>query len=127
MKKNNDHHHHHMYEMCKNHMHAYVLAQTADGSNVDGIITGLDDEYVYMAVPLSGYEQEPDEHSPQSHERQFGYSGYGYPGYGYPSYGYPGYGGGYGSPGYGYRPRRRFRRLILPLAALTALSVLPWY
>jgi hypothetical protein len=62
-----------------------------------------------------------------------GYGGYGYgtPGYsGYPGYGYgyPGY--GYGYPGYGYGyygPRRRFRRIILPLLGLTALSLLPYY
>ncbi|EHS56994.1 hypothetical protein WG8_3264, partial [Paenibacillus sp. Aloe-11] len=49
------------------------------------------------------------------------YGGYGfYPPY--PPYGY-GYGYGYGFP-YG---RRRFNRLILPLAALTAIALLPYY
>ncbi|RYG72584.1 hypothetical protein EU245_09615 [Lentibacillus lipolyticus] len=112
--------HQHMYELCKNHMHAYVLVEVNDGTQVDGIITGLDDEYVYMAVPL-GQEQGYD-----NNWRPNGFGGFGY-GYGPSGYGYPGYGyGGYPGYGYGYRPRR-FRRLILPLAALTALSVLPWY
>ncbi|WP_430787689.1 hypothetical protein VBD025_17125 [Virgibacillus flavescens] len=111
MKNNN-----HIYDMCKNHMHAYVLAETHDGNKFDGIITGLDDEFVYFAVPTDNQEG----HGMQE-DRQFGF---GYGG-GYPGYGYPGYGHGYGY-GYGY-PRRRFNRLILPLAALTALSVLPWY
>ncbi|MFD2759844.1 hypothetical protein [Lentibacillus juripiscarius] len=113
----------HMYELCKNHMHSYVLVEVNDGTQVDGIITGLDDEYVYMAVPLgqeSGFDNNWRPHG-------FGGFGYGY-GYGNPGYGYGGYGYGYGTPGYGYGNRpRRFRRMILPLAALTALSVLPWY
>ncbi|MFD2042702.1 hypothetical protein ACFSTA_00100 [Ornithinibacillus salinisoli] len=174
------HKHKHMYDLCKTHMHSYVLAEINDGSQVDGIITGLDDEYVYIAVPIDstdpsaqtmpqgmmpqgmsqgmpqqgmpqqgipqgmpqqgmpqqgipqGMPQQgmPQQGIPQGMPQQgmsqgmrnddtrygFGY-GYGYPGYGYPGYGYPGF----------YGPRRRFRRLVLPLAALTALSVLPWY
>src|SRR5690625_640929 len=101
-----------MYELCKNHMHAYVLAEMVDGTTVDGIITGLDDENVYFAVPIDHLDQ-----SSQKSElsyRQYG-GGFG-PGFGYPGYGYP---------GYGY-PRRRFNRLILPLTALAALSILPW-
>ncbi len=108
MNMKDGHHHHHIYEQCKEHMHNYVLADMIDGTQVDGIITGVDEEYVYMAVPIGeGQQQMPDQHM----HRQFGY-------------GYGGYGG---YPGYGYGPRPRFRRLILPLAALTALSVLPWY
>ncbi|MFB4169762.1 hypothetical protein [Virgibacillus sp. JSM 102003] len=107
----------HMYELCKNHMHSYVLVEMSDGSKVDGIITGLDDEYVYVAVPLGQGDEQHANAFPSDHQqRQFGF-GYGYPGYGYPGYGY----------GYGFGRPRRFRRLILPLAALTALSVLPWY
>ncbi|HLR62862.1 MAG TPA: hypothetical protein VK097_10515 [Lentibacillus sp.] len=106
--------HQHMYELCKQHMHSYVLAEMNDGSQIDGIITGLDDECVYMAIPLGQDNQMPGYHHDN---RQFGFGGFGY---GYPGYGYSGYGYGYGRP-------RRFRRLILPLAALTALSVLPWY
>lgn len=92
----------HMYDMCKSHMHSYVLAQTSDGSQFDGIITGLDDEYVYFAVPLDN-----NEHMHHQDDSRF--------------FGYPGYGFGYGFP------PRRFRRIILPLAALTALTLLPWY
>ncbi|WP_029328991.1 hypothetical protein [Lentibacillus jeotgali] len=107
--------HQHMYELCKRHMHSYVLAEMNDGSQFDGIITGLDDEYMYMATPLGQDNQMPGNHG--CDHRQFGFGGFGY---GYPGYGYPGYGYGYGRP-------RRFSRLVLPLAALTALSVLPWY
>jgi hypothetical protein len=106
-----------MYQLCKEHMHSYVLAELVDGTKADGIITGLDDEYVYMAVPLEHHEQQ---HNRTYHEEASDYR-FGYPGYG------PGFGPG---PGYGYGfgyPPRRFRRLVLPLAALVALSALPWY
>ncbi|WP_188455314.1 hypothetical protein [Virgibacillus oceani] len=112
MKMNQNYHH--IYEMCKDHMHAYVLAEMNDGSRIDGIVTGLDDEYVYLAVPLEQHElQQQANFNHDQDNRQFGFPGYGF---GYPGFGY----------GFGYPPRR-FRRLILPLAALTALSVLPWY
>lgn len=108
----------HMYDLCKQYMHSYVLVESQEGSKIDGIITGLDDEYVYMAVPLeqqTGYENQWGMHSPHHphyewesrHDSRWGY---------YPGYGYPGYG-----------PGRRFRRLILPLAGIAALSLLPWY
>lgn len=119
---------HHIYETCKQHMHGYVLVEMRDGSNVDGIITGLDDEYVYLAVPLAAHEMggqspvDPSQGRLYPHNPGFGYgagsgfsSGYGYPG-GYGGHGYP-----------GSYPPRRFRRLILPLVGLTALSLLPWY
>src|SRR5690606_29934413 len=111
-----------IYDTCKKHMHAYVLIETTDGFSTDGIITGLDDDNLYLAVPIEPGQESGQQIAPN----QFGG---GYPGYGYgggygPGYGY---GGGYG-PGYGYgfRPRR-FRRLIIPLAVLATLSLLPWY
>ncbi|MEN1970326.1 hypothetical protein WMZ97_19915 [Lentibacillus sp. N15] len=121
---------HHVYETCKQHMHSYVLAEMVDGSKVDGIVTGLDEEYVYLAVPLAQHEQDMHQMHEHQQNRQVGF-GYGQPGgFGYPGGGF-GYPGGYGYPGGGYGypggPRRRFRRLILPLAGLTALSLLPWY
>ncbi len=113
---NMNHSHQHIYDVCKDHMHAYVLIELVDGSSIDGIITGLDHESVYLAVPLEAHEQHHSymQQGENPHHRQFGY---GYPGYGGPGYGY----GGYGFPPY------RFRRLILPLTALAALSILPWY
>ncbi|WP_010093626.1 hypothetical protein [Ornithinibacillus scapharcae] len=121
-------HQKHMYDLCKNHMHSYVLAELEDGTNFDGIITGLDEEYVYFAVPIDNetpsqmMQNDPSQMMQNMGElRQFGWYGFGgFPPYGY---GFP----GFGFPGYGFGPRRRFRRLVLPLAALTALSVLPWY
>lgn len=137
-------HQKHMYDLCKNHMHSYVLAELEDGTKFDGIITGLDEEYVYFAVPIDNeptaqmmqndpsqmmqsvptqmMQNDPSQMMQNMGElRQFGWYGYGgFPPYGF---GFP----GFGFPGYGFGPRRRFRRLVLPLAALTALSVLPWY
>lgn len=115
-----------IYDICKEHMHAYVLAEMTDGTQVDGIITGLDENHVYFAVPMGC----SDGHDGQ--ERQFGGYGYGYPGYGGyggfdPGYGYGGYGGFDPGFGYGAYPGQRFRRLVLPLAAIAAISLLPWY
>lgn len=100
-------------------MYRYVLVQTSDNQYYDGIVESVDDNHLYLAVPVGG-EMEREE---SNDERVFGGVGYG-PGFGYPGYGYP----GYGFPGYGYyRPRRRFQRLVLPLTALAALSLLPYY
>jgi hypothetical protein len=135
-----------MMAMCKHHMHRYVLVQTSDGRSYDGIVENVDDRNVYLAIPIGrvdmGYretentfenEEEQSERSDENSEQRIfgGYGGYGYGGYpgGFGGYGYgrPGY--GYGYPGYhgGYGRRGRFQRLILPLAALTALSILPYY
>lgn len=105
----------HIYDLCKEHMHSYVMAEMVDGTTVDGIVTGLDEEYVYFALPLEQGEQRAVPVG-DPHDRQFGFGH----GYGHGHYGYGGY------PGFGGRPRR-FRRLVLPLAALATLSLLPWY
>lgn len=102
-----------MYDLCKEHMHSYVLAELNDGSSFDGIVTGLDDEHVYFAVPIEGQQAPESVQRNDDNQRQFGYFGYPFS----PYYWYPWY----------YPPGRRFRRLVLPLAALTALSILPWY
>lgn len=112
-----------MYDICKNHLYRYVLVQTTDQQSFDGIVENVDETNLYLAVPEGEVEGVAS-----NEERLLGGLGYG-PGFGYgPGLGY---GAGYGYPGYGYpyypRPRRRFRRLILPLAALTALTLLPYY
>lgn len=101
----------HVNSLCQKYMNQYVLAELIDGTKIDGIITDVDTEYVYLAIPFFGREVESKSlPSINDENRQWGY-GY------YPSV-YP--------YGYGYPPQR-FRRLILPLAALVALSALPWY
>jgi len=102
-------HKHEAMELCKQHIHKYVLIHTTDGLHYDGIIAGIDEEHVILAVPAGP----ADAMMPQARALT-GY--YGYPHYGYPYYGYPYY--GYGG---------RFRRLALPLAALAAISLLPYF
>ncbi|WP_025028046.1 hypothetical protein [Caldalkalibacillus mannanilyticus] len=142
-------HHHHLHQTqpidmkktCVDHINRYVLIQTKDGYSYDGIVEHVDDQNVYLAVPIgeeimsepmyqprdqvSAPDQRVEQENPESGERQF-YPGFGgYPGYGgfYPGYGYP----AYGYPGYGFPRRRRFSPLILPLTAIAALSLLPFY
>jgi hypothetical protein len=99
------------YSLCQQHIHRYVGVYMKDGSFHDGIVESVDEHHLYLAVPTG------DAGGGQTRAvLPFGYGGYGgYP-FGYPSYGY----------GYGF-PRRRFGRQILPLAALLALSLLPYY
>ncbi|MED5020370.1 hypothetical protein P9847_24180 [Paenibacillus chibensis] len=117
-------------EVCKKHMYRYVRATMSDGSVHDGFIEHVDDEKVYMAIPV-GHENMPYHHGQVSPYHQQGgcwdpcYRGpvqdarafFPVP-FGYGFGGYP-----FGFP-YG---RRRFNRLALPLFGLTALSLLPFY
>lgn len=96
------------HEICKKHMYRYVSVTLTGGAVYDGIVENVDDDNLYLAVPIGEMDQ----------EQMRAFLPYGYP---YPHYGYP-----YPYPGYGF-PRRRFRRQILPLAALLALSLLPYY
>ncbi|KGP84956.1 MULTISPECIES: hypothetical protein [unclassified Paenibacillus] len=103
-------------KLCKEHMHRYVCVQMHDGAHYDGIMENVDDDMIYLAVPVGneamvnqanwGPNMMPVTYP--THSRGF------FPGFGYP---YPYY-------GYG---RRRFNRLVLPLIGLTALSLLPYY
>lgn len=103
---------HQMYDLCSQHMHTYVLAEMNDGSRINGIVTGVDNNHVYLAIPYGPDQGEMRDESDE--ERQFGWGprpfGFGYG---------PGWYGGFGPRG--------FRRLALPLAGLVALSVLPWF
>lgn len=117
-------------EACKQHMNKYVLVHTKDGSQYDGIVESMDDEHVYLAVPVGSPEPMPAQM--RALPVPYGYGafppgvGYGYPGWGYPGPGYPGFGyPGFGYPGFGYGGR--FRRLAIPLAALAAISLLPYF
>ncbi|MFD2639392.1 hypothetical protein [Piscibacillus salipiscarius] len=95
----------HIYNLCKSHLKQYVLIETNQGEQIQGVIVDMDDDNVYLITPVM--------HEPQRNP------------YGYSSYGYPFYG-----PGYGYYPYPQnfgLRRLILPLTAVAALSLLPWY
>ncbi|MGX1828869.1 hypothetical protein ACWIE6_11490 [Paenibacillus taichungensis] len=111
-------------KLCKEHMHRYVCIQMHDGAHYDGIVEHVDDDMIYLAVPV-GHEAAVNHANANwgpnmmpvtypAHSRGF------FPGYGYP-YPYP-----YPYPYYGYG-RRRFNRLVLPLIGLTALTLLPYY
>ncbi|WP_163879248.1 hypothetical protein [Paenibacillus favisporus] len=179
-------------ELCKKHMYRYVRATMADGSVHDGFVESVDEEKLYLAVPVGHENVSPAHVSPNAnvaptyvspahvspnanvaptyvspahvspnanvaptyvspanvspnvapshvapanvapavmpvHHGCYHPCG-GFPGYDYraffPGF-YPpfGYGYGFGYPFYG----RRFNRLILPLAGLTALSLLPFF
>ncbi|MDI4646629.1 hypothetical protein [Cohnella hashimotonis] len=100
------------------HMHRYVEVRDQNGICFDGIVEYIDEETLCLAVPGA------------VEDRAFGPGGG--PGFG-PGAG-PGFGPGFGpgpGPGFGpgplpFRPRR-FTRLALPLYALTALTLLPYY
>ncbi|MGW8957082.1 hypothetical protein [Paenibacillus sp. NPDC055715] len=99
--------------LCQQHMHRYVCVWVKDGTMYDGIVEHVDDEKIYLAVPMGEAENVNLPYPPNN----CGCGSRAYGGFAsYPSYGY----------GFPYR-RRRFNRLILPLAALTAISLLPYY
>lgn len=100
--------HQEVHAICKKHMYRYVSVTMTSGAVYDGIVEDVDDENLYLAVPIGGMD----------HDQMRAFLPYAYP---YPYYGYP-----YPYPGYVY-PRRRFARQVLPLAALLALSLLPYY
>ncbi|GIP25114.1 hypothetical protein J23TS9_02440 [Paenibacillus sp. J23TS9] len=113
-------------EVCKKHMYRYVRATMSDGSAHDGFVEHVDEEQVYLAVPV-GHENMPYHHGNVSAYHQGGCWD--------PCYRYPAqdtraffpYGYGFGFPYGGFPYRRRFNRLVLPLVGLTALSLLPFY
>ena len=39
-------------KICKEHMHRYVCVQMQDGSHYDGIMENVDDDMIYLAVPV---------------------------------------------------------------------------
>ncbi|WP_176142396.1 hypothetical protein [Halobacillus hunanensis] len=100
----------HMYHVCNQHKNKNVHIQTVFGDSFQGRIDHVDMENVHMTLA--------DE---QSEENSRLWGGFGYPGYGYGGYGY-GYGYPYGYGGYG--GYGGIGRLILPLTAIAALSVL---
>jgi hypothetical protein len=106
--------------LCQKHMHRYVCVWVKDGTMYDGIVEHVDNEKLYLAVPVGEME---NVNLPYP-SNKCGCGSHAYGGYAsYPPAPVPGRAFGYGFP-YG---RRRFNRLILPLAALTAISLLPYY
>lgn len=112
-----------MHELCRKHMHRYVKVQTVEGCVYQGIIECVDGDHLYLAVPMGCW---PVPNMARS-VTPYGYYPYAGTPYALPPNidpAYPGYYPGYYYP-YGYG--RRFHRLLLPLAALTALALIPYY
>lgn len=116
---------------CREYLQQPVRLQTNDGGYYEGVIEHVDNEYVYLITTVS--EGSTEFRGGESRQRPpYGY-GFPYgPGYGgYYGSGYGAYYGGYpfyGPYGYGYFGYPgRISRLVLPLAALTAISLLPYY
>ncbi|WP_059102819.1 hypothetical protein [Shouchella shacheensis] len=105
-----------MFEQCQQYTNYPVKLDTHEGHHWEGIIEYVDQENVYLLIPVDMQEQ-PMSLTQLKHEYESFEGGdkrY-YPGYG--GYGYP-----YPPP---YRPRPYgWRRLALPLAGLTALALL---
>lgn len=100
--------HSHSYDLkgiCVQYLHHYVRVKMEDGKEYEGLIEHVDGDHLYLLLPerSEGLMMGQDQGLGTLEERQF------YPGYGYPYPFYPGY-----------------RRFILPLAALTALALLPY-
>ncbi|WP_279390795.1 hypothetical protein [Alkalihalobacillus sp. LMS39] len=119
---------HNMKSLCQQYVNQSVAIQTNDHQVHHGIIEYVDDEMVYLMVPDEGdMSHHGGQYRSFDDQSRYGVPAYGYPPYGRPPYGFPPYGyPGYGFPGYGWYRPRPFRRLALPLAALTAVSLLPF-
>lgn len=109
-----------MQQLCQQHLNRRVRAVLCDGKMYEGLVEHVDDQHVYLIIEINiNVTRSEDEEEESRYFGGYGYPPYGPFGYGYPGYGYP----GYGYPWYAY-PRYGYGRLILPLAALTALSLL---
>ncbi|KGX92792.1 hypothetical protein N781_15280 [Pontibacillus halophilus JSM 076056 = DSM 19796] len=93
----------HMYSLLQQHMNQYVLVETIDGQRIDGVVTGLDQYYAYLAVPLS--------------EDSASLQGYGFQPYMQDSF----------QSDRQTSVPKRFTRYIIPLSALVNSEALPWY
>lgn len=103
-------------------MNQYILAQLADGEHVDGVITGVDGDYLYLAIPTSVEQHNTSEPNAPT-----------YPAYSSTTSSLRQFGGMSKSGRFGpstiqsYQPPQRFQRLILPLSVLVTVNALPWY
>ena len=112
----------HMYSLCNKHMNQYILAQLADGEHVDGIITGVDGDYLYLAIPTSAEQQNTFEPNSPA------YPPYSSSPSSFRQYENANINGRYEhSSNQSYQPPQRFQRLILPLSVLVTVNALPWY
>ncbi len=50
--------HQEAHEICKKHMYRYVSVTMTSGAVYDGIVENVDDENLYLAVPIGGMDHE---------------------------------------------------------------------
>ncbi|WP_100371911.1 hypothetical protein [Bacillus sp. FJAT-45037] len=114
-----------MQMLCEQYMNQAVHTQLNGQPGYNGVVEYVDNEHLYLMVPVDDNGQymdmaymmnemngmQPFEQMQPSMDRQY----YPY----YPYYQQPFY-----YPYYGYGRPRRWNRLILPLAALTAIALL---
>ena len=98
-------HKEYMKSLCHQYMHQPVTLHTADNQQIQGIIENVDDEYVHMLVPMNmpmAQTMMPGQGQMMGStmNRQW--------------FGFPGF---WGPP---------FGRFFFPLAALSAISLLPF-
>jgi hypothetical protein len=83
---------------CRKYMNYHVQAKMQDGSDMEGIITDMDDQSVEMLVP-----EEVDEEEVRDNRQQYGYGG-----------------------DYGRRRFRRFRRRRFPFFNIVIVQPYPY-
>jgi len=112
---------HEAHAICRKYKNYWCTMRMRDGRVYSGVIDDVDRDHVYLLVPREDWMRKSSEKG-KKEQRQFYDYGYGYPYY-YPES--PFYGGYYyPSPyPYPYFPRRRFRRIALPLAFLTGIAL----
>lgn len=133
-----------IHSLCKKHLHRYVLITMRDGMTYDGIIESVESEHVVLAVPATeqmhaapcgcggthhhhhGHYGQQGQQAQPSYQGQHGAYRPAQPFFGPGFYGPGFFGPGFYGPGF-FGPRRRFNRVVLPLAALTAISLLPYF
>ncbi|WP_052659313.1 hypothetical protein [Bacillus alveayuensis] len=99
-------------DFCKKHRYYYMMMETDDGRQFDGIIENVERDRVYLLMPAGDETDERSMENVHNEEPPYGYRIYGGYGLGFP-YGYGGY-------GYDHFPRRfrRFRRYPFPFARI---------
>lgn len=90
-----------MHEMCKKYHHHFVQIETTEGKVFDGIVDGMDDDHVYLLIPIGDADRDD--------QRQF-WGGFPHSPFGF----------GFGHPFFFGIPRRfrRFGRFGFPFFGL---------
>ncbi|WEG17624.1 hypothetical protein PQ478_03795 [Alkalihalophilus pseudofirmus] len=110
-----------MQSLCQQYMNQAVHTQMNGQPAYNGVIENVDNEYLYLLVPVDEFGQYMDladlMGDDQQNQMVRSYQDQRYPYYAYNPYYQPYF--------YPYYPRPRgWNRLILPLAALTAIALL---